>query len=96
MKVTERKTKLEFTTADTVWEKGYHREIVMEVDSRGEFAYLRLKNSRRKYPLRFATMFKMAVERHTFLKRMERAKALAEKAKSKKPVRKTFRRVRSV
>lgn len=58
--LSQRKTRLVFETDDAVFERGHNRQIVIEAHP--GYCYLRLKGSRRRYPICYAAIFHRAAE----------------------------------
>jgi hypothetical protein len=56
----QRKTRLVFETEDAIFERGRNRQIVIE--ARPGYCYLRLKGSRRRYPICYAAIYHRAVD----------------------------------
>ena len=79
-RLTARKTKLTFETADDVWERGRRRVVLVEAHP--AYAVMRLKGDRRKrsFPITYEAIYRAAVKIHVAAERQE---------KSKKPRRKT-------
>jgi hypothetical protein len=66
-----RKTRLVFETDDAIFERGHNRQIVIE--ARPGYCYLRLKGSRRRFPICYAAIFHRAVEIATDQARRDKA-----------------------
>ena len=73
--LSQRKTRLVFETDDAVFERGHNRQVVIE--ARPGYCYLRLKGSRRRFPICYAAIYHHAVE-------MAREQARRDKAAARK------------
>jgi hypothetical protein len=76
----KRKTRLVFTTCDTVRQRGRLREVVLEC--KPYFAMVRLAGTRTSFPISYATIFETA------------ARKAAEKVRAEKKAKKEERRKR--
>lgn len=79
----KRKTRLIFTTCDTVRERGKLREVVIQAEP--YFALVRLAGTRTSYPISYAAIFHAAA-------RIKAEQERAEKTKAKKQARENRRR----
>ena len=69
----ERKTRLIFTSADTIFETGQHREVVVEAHPL--HATLRLKGLRRGFDVPWSAIWGMAVKAQVDRERAEKKRA---------------------
>jgi hypothetical protein len=56
----KRKTRLIFTTCDTVRERGKLREVVIEAQT--HYAVVRLAGMRKRFPISYATIYQTAAK----------------------------------
>lgn len=75
----KRKTQLSFITEDVVREAGKYRRVIIEVQTGGTVALMRLEGTRRRYPMSFGGMYSQAVKVSVDQERA--AKKAAQKAK---------------
>jgi hypothetical protein len=66
----KRKTKLVFTTCDTIRQRGKLREVVLEC--KPYFAMVRLSGMRTSFPISYATIYETAARREAERKRAEK------------------------
>ena len=73
----QRKTRLVFETDDSIYGRGHSRQVVVE--ARPSYAMVRLKGTRKGYPICYAAMYhaavRMAVEAERAVKARERKAA---------------------
>jgi hypothetical protein len=73
----QRKTRLVFDTDDSIYERGHSRQVVVE--ARPSYAMVRLKGTRKGYPICYAAMYhaavRLAVEAERAVKARERKAA---------------------
>jgi hypothetical protein len=78
----ERKAQVIFITASSVKENGKKQKVVIE--SRPEFAILRLDGSRERFPIAWENIYEIAKKRHSDNLRLEaRAEQPGKRAKAK-------------
>jgi hypothetical protein len=73
----DRKTRLAFTTEDTIRYRRALRRVVVEVDRHGMCGFVRLEGTRTRFPFSFGGLYDYAVKNAV-------ARAKAEKAKGRK------------
>lgn len=78
----ERKAQVIFITAASVKENGKKQKVVIE--SRPEFAIVRLDGSRERFPIAWENIYEIAKKRHSENLRLEaRAEQLSKRSKGK-------------
>jgi hypothetical protein len=80
-RVSNRKSKLRFATEAEVRYRGRMRLVVVEVDSNGYTASVRLAGSRMRYEFSWAGLHDWAAEMHVRRQREERKRERAERRK---------------
>ena len=79
----ERKAQTLYVTASSVSENGKKRKIVIE--SRPEFAIVRLAGARGEFPIAWKTIYEAAMRHHAENLRLEAEAEKTRKARNKKP-----------
>ena len=82
MKLSERKTRLRFTTDAEIYYRRRSRPVVVEVDN-GFTASVRLAGTRQRYEFSWEGLYCWAAERHAIRERDRRKKEREERRKSK-------------
>jgi hypothetical protein len=86
-KLTDRKTRLQFTTEATVRYRGKLRPVVIEAEDNGYWGKVRLGGTRMRYAFSWEGLFKYAAQNHVDRERAARKAAKAAKQALTKPKR---------
>lgn len=78
----QRKTRLVFETDDFIYESGRQRQVVVE--ARPAYAMVRLKGTRRAYPICYAAVYHAAVRLQVETERAARARERKASGKAAK------------
>jgi hypothetical protein len=79
----ERRSQVLFVTASLIKVNGKRRKIIIE--SRPEFAIIKLQGSKKQYPISWEQLFKAAQQHHAENLRIEAEESQTPKSRSKKP-----------
>jgi hypothetical protein len=77
----KRKSRLAFTTSETIRYRGRARRIVVECDPTGYSADIRLEGTRQRFPISFGGIWNQAVKIHVEKQRAERKAARKERSR---------------